>query len=366
MSIFSEMGTYEHEQVVFCSEKKSGLKAIIAIHNTTLGPALGGLRIWDYAKEEDALNDVLRLSRGMTYKAAAAGLNLGGGKAVIIGDAKKIKSEALFRAFGRFVEGLSGRYITAEDVNTSVRDIEHILKETKFVTGIPASYGGSGDPSPFTAQGVFWAMKACCFEVYGKNSVENKKVLITGLGHVGTYLIDLCASEGAKLFISDIDDKKVKAMIEKYPAAKFINPEEVASQDVDIYAPCALGNILNDLTIPKLKAKIICGAANNQLGDENIHGPQLKELGILYAPDYVANAGGLINVSNELKKGGYDLETSTEQVANIYDVMIEIIKTSKEEKISTHKAANRIAENRIATIAKLNTIITSGKRFFDR
>lgn len=360
MTVIKQMLEHDHEQVVFCNDPESGLKAIIAIHDTTLGPALGGLRIWNYATEEEAFNDVLRLSRGMTYKAAVAGLNLGGGKAVIIGDAKKIKSEALFRVFGRFVEGLNGRYITAEDVNTSVKDIEYIMQETKYVTGIPVRYGGSGDPSPFTARGVYWSMRACCKEMYGTDSLNGKKVAIKGLGHVGSYLAQFCYEDGAELIVSDIYEEKLKPMVEKYNAT-VMNVDDVLSADVDIVAPCALGGGINQETIPSIKAKIICGAANNQLGDENIDGPDLKKRGILYAPDYVVNAGGLINVYNELKPHGYNPESSRDQVRHIYEVMLNIIALSKEKDISTHRAANQIAENRIASIRNINTIKTTGK-----
>lgn len=364
MNVIKQMLEHDHEQVVFCNDPESGLKAIIAVHDTTLGPALGGLRIWDYETEAQALNDVLRLSRGMTYKAAVAGLNLGGGKAVIIGDAKKIKSEALFRAFGRFIEGLNGRYITAEDVNTSVKDIEYIMQETKYVTGIPVRYGGSGDPSPFTARGVYWSMRACCKEMYGNDSLNGKKVAIKGLGHVGSYLAQFCYEDGAKLIVSEINESKIKTIVEKYKAA-VINSDDFFSANVDIIAPCALGGGLNQMTIPTIKAKIICGAANNQLENENIDGPTLKEKGILYAPDYVINAGGLINVYNELQPNGYNAENSREQVRSIYDVMLKIIAMSKEKNISTHKAANQFAEDRIASIRNINTIKTNGKAILE-
>ncbi|MEC9282871.1 MAG: Glu/Leu/Phe/Val dehydrogenase [Bdellovibrionota bacterium] len=341
--------TGDHEQIVYCYDKDAGLKAIIAIHNTALGPALGGTRMWNYATEEDALVDVLRLSRGMTYKAAAAGLNLGGGKAVIIGDPKKDKSEALFRAFGQFINSLNGRYITAEDVGTTVKDMGHVFAETSWVTGISPALGGSGDPSPLTARGVLHAVKASAFEKFGSADLNGKKVAVQGLGKVGYYLAEYLHKNGAELIVADIDEDMVKKAEEKLKA-KVVSTDEILSVDCDILAPCAMGAIINDDTISKLNCKVIAGAANNML-KEYAHGDQLHEMGILYAPDYVANAGGLMNVFVELE--GYSRERALERTQGIYDNLIEIYKISKEMGIPSYKAADEMAERRLAQIGRL-------------
>jgi leucine dehydrogenase len=340
----TEMG---HEQVVFCHDKSSGLKAIIAIHDTTLGPALGGTRMWDYANTDAALFDVLRLSRGMTYKAACAGLNLGGGKAVIIGDAKKIKSEALFRAFGRFVNSLGGRYITAEDVNINVNDIEQVASETNYCTGISSRPGGSGDPSPVTAWGVFQGIKASVKYRLGKDSVKGLKVAVQGCGAVGKFLCGYLHEEGAQLIISDLDGEKVKALTDKF-GAKAVEGHAIYGVDADVFAPCALGAIVNDETIPQFKFPIIAGGANNQLLDENKHSKTLKEKNILYAPDYVINAGGLINVYNELR--GYNFEKARKQAEGIYSTLLTIYSEAEKQGISTHAASNAVAERRINSL----------------
>jgi leucine dehydrogenase len=344
-----------HEQVVYCSNKELGLKAIIGIHNTTLGPALGGCRMWQYDSGEDALVDVLRLSQGMTYKAAISGLNLGGGKAVIIGDSRTQKTEGLFRAFGRFIEGLSGRYITAEDVGTNVKDMEYVLMETRHVTGIPIEYGGSGDPSPVTAYGTYVGMKACAKEVYGNDSLNGKKVIVQGAGgNVGKHLCEFLYKEGAKLIVSDIFDDKLKPIVDKYKAT-IVKSEDVYSADADIFSPAALGAILNDETIPMLKVKIVAGAANNQLKSEEIHGKMLREKGILYAPDYVINAGGLINVYNEIE-GSYDRDRAMNQTSGIYDIMQKVIAMAKKENIATYAASNKLAMERIDAVSKAKRI----------
>ncbi len=351
---FDMVESYGHEQVVFCSNKELGLKAIIGIHNTTLGPALGGTRMWNYATDEEALVDVLRLSRGMTYKAAVAGLNLGGGKAVIIGDSRTQKTEGLFRAFGRFVEGLSGRYITAEDVGTSIKDMEYIMMETRHVTGVPIEVGGSGDPSPVTAYGTFVGIKACVNEVFGSDSLKGKKIVIQGAGgNVGKHLCKYLYKEGAVLFVNDLYEEKLKHIVEECKA-KIISNEEVFSIEADVLSPAALGGVINDETIPKLKVKIIAGAANNQLGDEEKHGKMLKEKGILYAPDYVINAGGLINVYNELE--GYNRERALQQASGIYDILKQIIEISKKENVPTEVASRKIAEERINAISSAKRI----------
>lgn len=351
MSIFEKLTDKDYEQLVFCQDKITGLKAIVAIHNTILGPGLGGLRMYNYASDEDAITDVLRLARGMTYKAAVAGLNLGGAKAVIIGDPRKHKSEALFRRFGRFVESLSGRYITAEDVGTTMRDMEYISMETEHVVGLPEIQGGGGDPSPMTAYGTYLGMKACAKEVYGDDSLEGKKILVEGVGKVGQYLVELLNKEKAIIYVADINEDAINDMVSKYKA-KVVSVEDVPAADVDIYSPCALGATLNDHTIPQIKCSIIAGAANNQLKKEEKHGQMLLERGILYAPDFVINAGGLINVYTELH--GYNEEIARSTTDNIYKITQEIIKTAKEEKVPTYRAANILAEKRIKDIGHIS------------
>ncbi len=361
--IFELLTERDHEQVVFCSDKHSGLRAIIAIHNTTLGPALGGARMWTYASDYEALNDVLRLSRGMTYKAAAAGLNLGGGKAVIIGDPHTQKTEQIFRAFGRFIEGLGGRYITAEDVGTSVNDMVHIFHETKYVTGIPFELGGSGDPSPVTAYGSFCGIKACANVRYGNDSLEGKRVVIQGAGHVASTLAKHLAEAGAKVFIADIYAEKAK-QVARDTGAKVIGADEVFDTDCDIFAPAALGGVINDQTIGKLKCEIIAGPANNQLGNEEKHSKLLAEKEILYAPDYVINAGGLINVASELE--GYSQPRALKQAENIYNTVKKILSRSQELGITTNEAANHIVEERLSAIGATKRIYASQSRFSGR
>ncbi len=361
--IFSELETKEHEQVVICSDPKVGLRAIIAIHNTALGPALGGTRMWPYKSEEEAMRDVLRLSRGMTYKAAVAGLNLGGGKAVIIGDPSKDKSEALFRAYGRFVEGLGGRYITAEDVGTDIQSMEWVRMETKYVTGISRALGGSGDPSSVTALGTYMGMKACAHKQYGSDSLKGRKIAIQGAGHVSSYLANLLKKEGAKLYITDIYEDKVKNIVDE-TGATAVKPDEIYGLDVDIFSPCALGGIINSETIPALKCNIIAGCANNQLDDEEIHGQMLIDREIMYAPDYVINAGGLINVANELE--GYNYDRAHEQAARIYDVILDILNHAEEYNIPTYVASNELAERRLKQIGRLRQIYASKSEFSGR
>ncbi len=362
-SIFESMMENEHEQVIICSDPSSGLKAIIAIHNTILGPSLGGVRMWPYESEQAALKDVLRLSRGMTYKAAVAGLNLGGGKAVIIGDPKKDKKEAIFRAFGRYVEGLAGRYITAEDVGMSIRDMEWIRMETKYVTGISMALGGSGDPSPVTAMGVYMGMKATARKVFGSDSLENRKIGIQGAGNVSTNLARLLHKEGAKLFVTDIDEEKVDNLVRETGAIA-VDPESIYDLDVDIFSPNALGGILNEDTIPRLRCAVVAGGANNQLEKESVHGPMLIERGIVYAPDYVINAGGLINVSNELE--GYNREHAHEQAARIYDTMSRILDFAATHNVPTYTASNTIAEMRLKQIGRVKSIYASRSHFTGR
>ncbi|HRK07363.1 MAG TPA: Glu/Leu/Phe/Val dehydrogenase dimerization domain-containing protein [Pseudobdellovibrionaceae bacterium] len=339
----------EHEQVVFCHNKDVGLKAIIAIHNTTLGPALGGTRMWNYKTEEDALIDVLRLSKGMTYKAATAGLNLGGGKAVIIGDSKTQKTEGLFRAFGRFVNSLNGRYITAEDVGTTVREMEYVFAETPWVTGIPKAIGGSGDPSPYTAHGVLMGIKASVKEKLGTDSLKGLRIAVQGLGNVGFHLVEYLAKEQCQLIISDIDQDKVKRVADIYKA-QVVAPDQIAAMECDVFAPCALGAVVNDQSLTKFKTQIICGGANNQLAEAR-HGDALRELGILYAPDYVANAGGLMNVFVELE--GYSPDRALDKTTQVYDNLMRVFTIAKRDQIGTHTAADRMAEERIQTLGKV-------------
>jgi len=349
MNVFQAMGEGSHEQVVFCESKAAGLKAIIAIHDTTLGPALGGCRLWPYRSEQEALTDVLRLSRGMTYKAAAAGLNLGGGKAVILADPKRDKCEALFRVFGRFVESLNGRYITAEDVNTSVHDMEYIFMETKYVTGVAPAHGGSGDPSPVTAYGVFRGMQASVKEAFGTESLAGKRVAVQGLGNVGSHLLEHLAKADAKFTVGDIDPEKGRKAQEEH-GAEVVPPDRIYDTACDIFAPCALGAVLNDDSIPRLRCKIVCGGANNQLAEER-HGRILEERGILYAPDYVVNAGGLINVYVEME--GYVRERALRMAENIFDTTSKVYKIAKEHKVPTYVAADRLAEDRVQRIGQI-------------
>lgn len=339
----------EHENVVFCHDKDCGLKAIIAIHNTTLGPALGGTRMWPYKSEEDALIDVLRLSKGMTYKASAAGLNLGGGKAVIIGDSKKDKTEAMFRTFGAFVNSLNGKYITAEDVGTTVHDMAYVFMETPYVTGIPVSFGGSGDPSPFTAHGVLMGIKASVKDKLSTDSLKGLRIAVQGLGNVGFHLVEYLVKEGATVTIADIDKEKVTKTADKFGLTA-VDPDQIVTSECDVFAPCAMGAVINDQTISKLKCKIIAGGANNQLA-EHRHGDALMELGVLYAPDYVINAGGLMNVFVELE--GYSRERAFEKTTQVYDNLMQVFKISRTEGIATHRAADRLSEARIKSIANL-------------
>lgn len=349
--IFNSMADLQHEQLVFCFDEALGLKAIIAIHNTVLGPAMGGTRMWNYQSEEEAVKDVLRLSRGMTFKNAIAGLNIGGGKAVIIGDAKKIKNEALMRRFGKFVHSLNGKYWTAEDVNMNARDMEYVHMETPYVTGIPESMGGSGDPSPVTAYGVYLGMKASAKKAYGSDSLKGKKIIVQGVGHVGSYLTEHLVKEGAAVFVSDIFEDKLAEVKKKFNVA-IADPKNLYSMDMDIYAPCALGATLNDETILQLKCAIVAGAANNQLDDEDTHARLLKEKGIIYAPDFLINSGGITNVYYE-QQGNYNRERVYEQTERIYEVCLEVLDYAESNNITTHTAALQLALNRINEIGKI-------------
>jgi len=349
MDIFRSMEAYDYEQLVFCQDKNSGLKAIIAIHDTTLGPALGGTRMWTYASEEEAIIDALRLARGMTYKNAAAGLNLGGGKTVIIGDPRKDKNPEMFRAFGRYIQGLNGRYITAEDVGTTEEDMDIIHQETDFVTGISAeTSGSSGNPSPVTAYGVYRGIKAAALEAFGDDSLEGKTVAVQGVGNVAYSLCEYLHKEGAKLIVTDINKAAANRAVEAF-GAKAVDPDDIYDVDCDIYAPCALGATINDDTIPRLKAKVVAGSANNQLKTTE-HGDILYEKGIVYAPDYVINAGGVINVADELN--GYNQARAMKKVETIYDNLRKVFDISKRDNIPTYLAADRMAEERIESVRK--------------
>lgn len=349
MKIFEYLEKYDYEQLIFCQDRATGLKVIIGIHDTTLGPALGGTRFWNYETEEEAIIDVLRLSRGMTYKSAAAGLNLGGGKAVIIGDPEKIKSEELLRTFGRFVEGLGGRYITAEDMNIGTQDVAYINDETDHVVGLE---GKSGNPSPVTAFGTFRGILAAANEVFGSDDLTGKVVAVQGLGAVGYNVCKHLHEAGAKLYVTDIKKANIDRVVNDFGATA-VAPDEIHKIECDIYAPCAMGAVINDFTINELKCKIVAGAANNQLAEEK-HGDMLKEKGILYIPDYVINAGGVINVYEELM--GYNRERAMSRASNIYNVVKKVIEISKRDNISTAKAADRMAEERIEKIGKTKTI----------
>lgn len=342
--IFGAESFKNHEQLVFCQDDETGLKAIIGIHSTTLGPALGGTRMWNYNNEADAIRDVLRLSRGMTFKASISGLNLGGGKAVIIGDSRKDKTDALMRKFGEFVNSLSGRYITAEDVGITTHDMEMVKEKTDHVTGIPVSMGGSGDPSPVTAYGVFMGMKAAAKYRWGSDELGGKRVLVQGIGHVGETLVKHLTESGAVVTINDIHEDRLQEISGKYNATIF-RGNDIFESKMDIYAPCALGATVNDISIPKMSCEIIAGAANNQLANEQIHGEQLRKANILYAPDFLINAGGLINVYSEL--ANYDRAESLLQTENIYHTTLDIFKKSEVENITTHLAALEIAMDRI-------------------
>lgn len=346
--ILAPMHAMGHEHILFCNDKATGLKAIIAVHNTVLGPALGGTRMWMYQNEQEALTDVLRLSRGMTYKNAISQLNLGGGKAVIIGDSKSMKSEALFRRFGQFVNTLAGSYITAEDVGISPEDMVHVSKETKHVVGLP---GKSGDPSPVTAYGVYMGMKAAAKHQYGSDSLEGKKIAVQGIGHVGAYLVSHLVAEGAQVTITDINEAALQALSAKHGVA-VVGVNEIYDVDMDIYAPCALGATVNDDTLTRLKCGIIAGAANNQLRDEAKHGQILMDRGIIYAPDFALNAGGVINCFSEVE--GLSLEWAKQKAAEIYTTIDSILSRSKQEGVPSYKIANLMAEERIQSKGSLN------------
>lgn len=346
MKLFDTISEMGHEQLVVCYDKSSGYRGIIAIHDTTLGPALGGTRFWNYATDEEAIRDVLRLARGMTYKNAVAGLNLGGGKAVIIGDNRTARREMIFRAHGRFVESLGGRYITAEDVGTSTSDMDFVHMETDYVSGLATR---SGDPSPVTARGVFRAIQASARTRWGSDSVAGRTVAVQGLGNVGFHLCRELHAADARLVVTDIDPAKVQRGVDEL-GARAVDAEQIYAVPADIFAPCALGGILNDDTIPRLQAQIVAGAANNQLLEER-HGDELERRGILYAPDYVANAGGVINVYSEI--AGWTAQRALRKADEIYETTIGVFEIAKEQGIATYVAADRLAERRLQAVGGL-------------
>lgn len=355
MTVFNVLKKLGHEQIIYFNDEETGLKGITAIHNTVLGPALGGTRLWEYRNEEDALTDVLRLSRGMTYKAAVAGLNLGGGKTVLIGNAETIKSEEYFRGLGRFVQSLNGRYITAEDVNTSTKDMGYVAMETDHVVGLS---GKSGNPSPITSLGTLYTIRACLKERFGSTSLEGKTFAVQGAGQTGYYLIKYLLGENEegdkakKIYFTEVNINYIERMRLEHPEVEYVEPNEIYGLEVDIFSPCALGAVINEETLPQLKCSIVAGTANNVLKEDKF-GDTLKNLGILYAPDFVSNGGGLINVYHELL--GYDKEKALADVKLIYDRILEIFKISKEESISTNEAAIKYAEQRIEKIKNLKS-----------
>ncbi len=356
MEIFKSLAYDEHEQVVFWSDKVAGLRSIVAIHDTTLGPAIGGVRMHPYKSEEDALRDVLLLSKSMTYKSAAAGINLGGGQGVIMGDPLKDKSELVLRSFGRFVESLNGRYITAEDAGTTVEDMEIVRYETQYVTGLSRAVGGGGDPGPVTAIGLVHGLMACVEKVFGKKSLEGLSVAIQGLGNVGFHLAQELYDRKCRLLVADADLNKVSLVEEKFGAEK-VSPDQIYDVKADIFSPNALGGVINDQTIDRLKVRIIAGAANNQLEDDR-HGDILHRKKILYAPDFVIGAGGLINVVNELE--GYLQERALKQAEGIYEILSRVLERSEKENIPPHQAATLLAEERINQVRKFKQRVKDG------
>ena len=340
MEITTKKTNTDHELVLIGRDEASGYHGIIAIHSTALGPAVGGTRFWHYESEDEALTDALRLSHGMTYKSALAGVPLGGGKSIIIRNNTTSNREALLRAHGRFVETLNGRYITAEDVGTSPADMEIVRLETRYIAGL---LGGSGDPSPYTARGVFRAIQASTKFLWNSDELSGATVAIQGCGNVGYHLAKLLHEAGAKLIVTDVNDNNLSRVVDEF-AAEPVQPNEIFSVRADVFAPCALGGVINDETIPELKVQIVAGSANNQLLEER-HGTMLQDRNILYAPDYVANAGGVLNGCTELL--GWEAELAARKVDEIYDTILTIFESAQAEGITTNKAADRLAEDRL-------------------
>jgi leucine dehydrogenase len=352
--VFDIVTTDGFEQVAYFHDQATGLRAIVAIHSTALGPSLGGTRFYPYASEDDALVDVCRLARSMTYKHAVCGNDLGGGKAVIIGDPATMRSEALLRAYGRFVEGLSGRYITAEDVGTTQADMDLIHRETPHVTGVSMSLGGSGDPSPATAWGVLWAMKAVAERLWGTPSLAGRHVCVSGVGKVGSALVAHLADEGAKVTVSDVRKEAAELAVDQYGAVA-VGPEAAHTVACDIFSPCALGSVLNSTTIPELRCDAVVGSANNQLASP-ADAERLRHRGVVYAPDFVANAGGVINIAEE--PHGYDHARAYDRIASIHDTLLQMFERADVDGITTAAAADRLAEERIASVSHTRLIRT--------
>jgi leucine dehydrogenase len=357
--IFDRMASYDYENLFFCQEKTLGLRAIIAIHNTTLGPAAGGIRMWPYESEADAITDVLRLARGMTYKCAACGASYGGGKCVIIGDPRRDKSEAKLRSLARFIHRLNGLFITGVDVGTNLDDMVVMRQETPYVVTLPESWGGPGESARETAYGVVQGIRACLQEVYGGSDMQGRTVAVQGVGAVGKNAVRYLTEAGAQVLVADIDQERAAQVATEFNA-HVVAPEEIHRLPVDVYAPCALGGILNDRTIPELRCKIVCGSANNQLAEER-HGELLQQRGILYAPDYIVSAGGLLAGLDSLNPGGFNRERAREKVAHLYNAMQHVIAISKEQSIPTHRAADILAEQRIAGVGQAKRLAISGQ-----
>ena len=356
MDIFDYMGSGGYEQLVMCTDREVGLKAVIAIHDTTLGPACGGLRIWPYQTEQEAVQDALRLSRAMTYKSAAADLPLGGGKAVLIADSHTQKTEALLRSLGRFVETLGGRYLVTTDVGSTGRDLEYVRQETAHVVGLPANAGGSGDTSIMTGLGIYMGMKACARQVWGSESLVGKKVAMQGFGKVATYTAHHLLKEDARLVVTDVYDGAMDRARDMGIAV--VEPEQIYDQDCDIFAPCALGGVLNNEIIPRLSCQVVAGAANNQLATD-ADGEAIHRRGILYAPDYIINAGGIINVSAEIG-GPYNADRAREKTERIYEIMEQVIQISLTQEIPTSQAADRLAEQRLNSVRSIKKLYRPG------
>lgn len=352
VKVFDHMEEYGHEQIMACHDPGTGLRAIIAIHDTTLGPALGGIRMWNYPSEEDAMTDAVRLSRAMTYKAAIAGLNLGGGIAVVMGDPGKNKNEAMLRSLGRFINSLCGKYVAAEDVGTTPEDMEHVRAETRFVTGLPAHLGGSGDPSPATAYGALRAMEACARIVYGSGSLKGRVVAVQGLGKVGSALARLLHLEGVEVVACDVNEEATRGANRLY-GASIVGPHEIYDVGCDIFCPCALGGVINGGTIPRLRARIVAGPASNQLADDDC-GQLLADHGILYAPDYLANSGGLMQLAADMS--GHGAEGARTRAAQIYNVMETVVARAETAGVCTARAADMAVEERIRSVRRMRAM----------
>ena len=352
--ILAYMARYDYENLYICQERETGLRAIIALHDTTLGPATGGCRMWTYTRESDAIEDALRLARGMTYKYAAAGVNLGGGKCVVMGDPRTGKSEALFRALGRFIDRLGGAYIAGEDVGTTLRDMEYIRMETPYVVTLPRELGGAGDISPATARGTLQGMRAACLAAFGTPELSERSVAVQGLGMVGAHVLALLRAEGATVYVADIDARRAEELAARH-GATVVPPERIHALDVDVYSPCALGSVVNDTTLNQLRCKVIAGCANNQLATIE-HGDLLRERGILYAPDYIINAGGTIFDTDRLQPGGFNEERAWTHADRIFETMSGLIEVSRREGIAPARAADLLAERRLAAARQVQNI----------